>query len=339
MAFYPPRLNAPLLVIAMGAMVLSAVAQQSGQPIIFSPPQTDDAQSAAPSLAAQNPETPVLPDALQAPVSVFQIGTPNSRLMPPPQVNSSDQQRMQKMLEERKDWTLMTPAEMLGVTTTEKLLQPPERDALGREKNQTPMEHYLDQENQSHVSPTNGWQNDEADSPWNFSHHKDNDANPFDSTRHGADDSAQNQERLLDGWRNSDVSANQNGDVSWDSFSVPAQQSPSKPNLEQLAAMERFRQLLEPSPAPMVPSPDSQFFPVPKTIVDPNITQPDFVPNPAGASFTPLSSGIGKPSGLTPLPGIVNSTPQSATTPSWAPPQPPWLLQGPQLGVMPQRKF
>jgi hypothetical protein len=338
MAFCPPKLNAPLLLIAMGAMVLSAGAQQSGQPIIFSPPQTDDAQSAAPSLAAQNPETPVLPDALQAPVPVFQIRVPNSRLMPP-QVNSSDQQRMQKMLEERKDWTLMTPAEMLGVTTTEKLLQPPERDALGREKNQTPMERYLDRENQSQAGPTNGWQNDEADSPWNFSHDKDNNANPFDSSRQDMDDPAQNPDRVLNVRRNGDFSANQNGNVSWDSFSVSAQQAPAKPNLEQLAAMERFRQLLEPSPASAVPSPDSQFFPVPKTIVDPNITQPDFVPNPAGASFTPLSSGIGKPAGLTPLPGIVNSTPQSATTPSWVPQQPPWLLQGTQLGVMPQRKF
>jgi hypothetical protein len=339
MAFCPPKLNAPLLVIAMGAMVLSAGAQQSGQPIIFSPPQTDDSQSATPSLAAQNLETPVLPDALQAPVPFFQIGTPNNRLMmPPPQANASEQQRMKNMLEERKNWTLMTPAEMLGVTTTEKLLQPPERDAMGREKNQRPMERYLDRENQLQAVPTNGWQNDGADSPWNFSRGKDN-ASPFDSSRQGADDPSQNPDRFLNGQRNGDVSANQNGNASWDSFSAPAQPAPAKPNLEQLAAMERFRQLLEPSPAPAMPSPDSRFFPLPKTVVDPNITQPDFTPNPAGASFTPLSSGIGKPEGLTPLPGITTPVTQTATAPAWAPQQPPWLLQGPQSGVMPQRKF
>jgi hypothetical protein len=327
MAFHLPKPIVPLLAVAMGAMVLSAAAQPSGQSIIFSSPQNDDAQSATPSLTPQNSQMPVLPGTLMAPVSPFDYDAPNDLpVPPPPQANSSEQQRMGKLLEERKNWTLMTPAEIFGVTTTEKLLQPPERDAMGREKNQTQLER---------------WQNDEADSPWNFSRDGD-DANPFDFSHHGAGDSARNLDRFLNGQRNNDASANQNGNVSWDSFSTPAQQqTPEKQNLEQLAAMERFRQLLEPSSATEAPSPDSKFFPVPKTVLDPNITPPDFVPNPAGASFTPLSSGIGKPTGLTPLQGIVNSTPQSAVVPAWAPQPPPWLLQGPQpfTFTTPQRKF
>ncbi len=39
MEFRPPKLKRLLLVMAMGAMVLPAGAQQSSQPIIFSSPQ------------------------------------------------------------------------------------------------------------------------------------------------------------------------------------------------------------------------------------------------------------------------------------------------------------
>jgi hypothetical protein len=338
-AFYPPKPNVPLFVIAMGAMVLSAVAQQSGQSIIFSTPQTDDAQSATPSLAPQNSQMPVLPGTLQAPVSPFNYGAPNDLpALPPSQANASEQQRLNKLLDERKNWALMTPEEIFGVTATEKLLQPPERDAMGREKNQTQLERYLNRENQQRDGSTNDWQNDRADLPWNFSRDKDG-ANPFDISRYGTAGATHNLDRFLNGRRNTDISKNQNGNVRWDSFSTPPQQTSEKQNLEQMAAMERFRQLLAPSSTPAAPSPDGRFFPVPKAVMDPNIMQPDFVPNPAGASFTPLTSGIGKPAGLSPLPGIVTSAPQPVTVPAWAPQPPPWLLQGPQPFTMPQRKF
>ena len=50
MDFHPPKFRALLLVMAITAMVLSANGQQSGQSIIFSSPQADDAQPAAPVL-------------------------------------------------------------------------------------------------------------------------------------------------------------------------------------------------------------------------------------------------------------------------------------------------
>ena len=37
--------------------------------------------------------------------------------------------------------------------------------------------------------------------------------------------------------------------------------------------------------------------------------------------------------------GVRNDTPSQPTTPSWAPKPAPWVLTGPQLGVMPQQKF
>jgi hypothetical protein len=336
MDFYPPKLKFQLLVVATSAMVLSAAAQQFGQSIVFSSPQNDDAQSVTPSLTPPNSPLLLLPSTMQAPVSPFSYDVPDN-LLPPPPPNVSEQQRMKKLLDDRKNWTLMTPEEIFG-TTKENPFQPTERDAFGNKKNETQLESYLDRQKQSPDGRTNDWQNDRADSPWDLTHDQDR-ANPFDSRRNDTTDSPQSLNRFFSSQRNSDVPANQNGIVSWDSFSTPPPQASVKPNLEQLAAMARFRQLLEPSPAPAEPSPNSRFFPVSKPVVDPNFTQPDFVPNPAGASFTPLSSGMGRPAGLTPLPGITTHLSSPAAVPAWAPQPPPWVSQGPQPFAAPQWKF
>ena len=339
-------LSAPLLVIAVGAMVLSAEAQQSDRSIIFSTPLDDDAQSATPSLTPQNSQPPVLPDSLRAPDPAFDFHAPNDfPVLPITTANTSQtsqNQRMKKMLEERKNWTLMTPAEIFGVPPTEEIVKPPERDSTGREGNPTQLERFLNRENQLRGSLTNGWQNDRDNSSWIFSRDRD-DKIPIDSGRDSTIDAAQKLSRFLSGQQNGDGDANRDqNNHGWDSFNPPAPQTPEKPDLEQIAAMDRFRQLLAPSTvSASESSPDNQFFSVPKSVsdLDPNITQPDFVPNPAGASFTPLLNGIGKPAGLTPLPGISSPVPPPVTVPAWAPRPPPWLSQGPQPFVMPQRKF
>jgi hypothetical protein len=343
MGLRPPKPVPSLLVAAMSAMVLCAVAQSSDRSIIFSTPKTDDAQAATPSLTPQNSELPVLPDSLKAPDPALNFRPPEEPpTLPPPGANALQNPQMQKMLEERKNWTLMTPAEILGVTPTEELLNPPERDALGQEKNSSQLERYLDRQEQLRSGGTNGWQNGRDDSPWNFSRARDG-QNPFDPERDSMADAAQRLNQFLNDRRNMDGIMNRNErSFGWDSINPPVSQAPTMPDLEQQAAMERFRQMLDPGAvSASEPSPDSKFFPAPKTTpdLDPNITQPDFVPNPAGASFTPLSSGIGKPAGLTPLPGITTPVATPVTVPAWAPKPPPWLSQGPQPFVMPQRKF
>jgi len=251
-------------------------------------------------------------------------------------MNSAQQQRLKQLQAERRNWTLMTPAEIFGVTTTEKLLQPSERDAYGREKKTTQLERYLDRENQARTGLTNGWRSDRANSPWSFSREEDN-AGPFARGRDGTADAAQNLNRFLDSQQNNNNNAPavQPGNFEANLFDPSVQQKATKAKLEQLASMERFRQMLQPSPAP---SPNSQFFPVPKPLVDPNFTTPAFVPNPAGASFTPLSSIIGRPTGLTPLPGITSPRLQPVV-PSWKPQPPPWLSQSPVPTSFPQQKF
>jgi hypothetical protein len=339
MAFNLSKPVVALLVIAMGAMVLSTAAQQSGQSIIFSAPPSDDAQSVTPSLTPPSSQPLTLPSTMQAPVSPFGYSMPNNRLiLPPPQANAAEQQRMKQLLDDRKNWTLMTPEEIFGATTTQK---PAERDALGQEKNQTQLERYLERENQSLTGRTNGWRNDRANSSWDPAHAQDR-TSPFDSRRNDTTDASQNFDlnRLFNGRRNIDAAANQNGNASWDALNTAPPPAPVKPNLEQQAAMERFRQLLEPSPAPVAESsPNSRFFSAPKPAADPFITQPAFVANPAGASFTPLSSGISRPAGLTPLPGITTPVSHPTAAPSWAPQPPPWASQTPQPFASPQWKF
>jgi hypothetical protein len=341
MGFSVTKLRVVLFAAALGALVLRGEAQSTDRAIIFSTPKTDDTPAATPPLSPQNSQVPVLPGSLQAPDSAFNFPTPND-LPPVPPANPSQDQRLKKMLDGRKDWTLMTPAEIFGVATPEDSLQPSQRDLFGREKNPTQLERYLERENQLRDGATNGWQNQRDDSSWNFSRNR-NGQNPLDPGRDGAVDAAERLNQYLAARRNGDEAMDPNGKNSgWDSLSPPVPQTTDKPDLEQVAAMERFRQMLEPSAASASePAADSRFFPAPKIapVLDPYMTQPEFVPNPAGASFTPLTSGIGRPTGLTPLPSVVTPAAKAVVVPAWAPQPPPWLSQGPQPFVMPQRKF
>jgi hypothetical protein len=339
MEFRPSNLIRLLLVMAMGAMVLPAGAQQSSQPIIFSSPKTEEEATDRPLPSPDILQPGILPGTLQAPVTFFDLNPADDSLPVPVSPSISQQQlRMRKLLADRKNWTLMTPEEILGMEASGKMLQAPERDALGREKDPTPLERYLERETRLRNGPTNDWSNDRVEQPRNFARDPDS-ANPPDYRRSSSADAARSFSQILNGQQTHDENADQNGNSSWETFSRPLPQAATKSDLQQLAAMERFRQLLNSSPADEAqPSSDNKFFPAPKPVMDPLLTQPDFVPNPAGASFTPLSSGIAKPTGLTPLPGAVTSLLPPVATPSWKPQLPPWLLQGPQPFVMPQQK-
>src|SRR5882757_532279 len=293
------KLNRALLLVAAGAMVLSAAAQDSGQAIIFSTPKSDDPQAVTPSLAPQNSDVPILPSTLLAPVPAFPSGSSLAGDQPLAPMYSSEQQRLKQSQEERRNWTMMTPEEIFGIKSTEKLLQPPERDAFGREKKTTTMERFLERENQSRIGPTNDWRNDRANSPWNLSRDEDN-ASLFARRPDGTADPAQNLKRFLDSQQNRNVAGNQDGKIDDQAFDALARKKETEEKIEQLAAMQRFRQMLQPGPAP---STESRYFPAPKPVVNPNYTVPEFVSNPAGASFTHLSSSIGRTEGLTPLPG------------------------------------
>jgi hypothetical protein len=331
--FLGSKLSPWLLVAAASTVVLCAAAQESGQAIIFSAPKSDDAPAVTPSLTPQNSGLPTLPESLLAPVTVFPSSS--SADQQPSQMYFAPPQRLKQSPRERRDWTLMTPEEIFGVTTTEKLLQPPERDALGREIKTTQVERYLDRQNQARMGLTNGWRSDRVNSPWSLSRDEDN-LNPSARQLDGAADPVQNLNRFLDGQQGKNDALNQNGRLDENTFNAFTKQKQTQEKIEQLAAMQRFRQMLQPSAEA---SPNSRFFPVPKPAVDPNITQPEFVPNPAGTSFAPLSSNIGRPVGLTPLPGVFTTRLQPAVIPSWKPLPPPWVSQSGTPTAFPQQKF
>jgi hypothetical protein len=107
--------------------------------------------------------------------------------------------------------------------------------------------------------------------------------------------------------------------------------------------MDQFKQLLEPHTLPgdtaKAPLFGNPVFSSPSTA--PNTAPEQSVVIPIGTSYTPLSSGIAMPTGVTPLPGLLgqNNTALPVLAPEWKPLLPPWMSSAPQMGVIPQRKF
>ena len=338
MNFCLPKLKLPLLFVAT-LVVLSVGAQPGGRSIIFSSPQSSNTLVRTPSLSPQTPDQPNFADELQAPNLFLQSQFPVQPLpMSQPQMISPDgQERMKQLREDQKNWALMTPEEIFGVTSSD-------TNAAAPGKNQSQIERYLERQKRFQAGDTNSLRNDNPNSPGNFLHDRQS-ASAFDPDNNEPGNTAPGWSRFIASDQENRASTNQNENSGWNLFGSPQMQEmqqTTKPDLVQQAAMERFRQLLAPSSVAVVeatPSPNSSFFPSAKLMSDPNMTQPDFMPNPAGASFTPLANGIGKPTGLTPLPGIVVPNLPAVAVPAWMPQPAPWLSQGPQLFTVPQRKF
>ena len=245
-----------------------------------------------------------------------------------------------EVLDERENWALMTPEEILGVGTAGSLLRTPEQKATDDKKNLSVFERFLERQQLLHLPVTNGNYGSDSASGWDFSRNQRGLTNgtPSGRVRNGLPGAG----RLLDRFFNDPLAnrpfAGQDGNQSggwFSSLGLPPQPAPPTP--EQLAERERFRQLLDSS---SVSETSAKSAPIGKSLssLQPfSDTTSDQMPtvNPVGASYAPLSSGIGRPAGLTPLPGIttVPASSQSSAPPAWAPQPPPWLLP------TPQRKF
>jgi hypothetical protein len=348
MNFRSTGFRMPLLAGALSAVVLSAAAQNGGapssKPIIFSAPAGDNAATNAPSLLPRLSDRPDPANDLRAPASLFNLQSPSLPFPVPsraPTLSRAEAQRLQKVQDARENWALMTPAEILGVDTSRNTLRTSEQEAADNRDNLTIVERFLERQRQSQTAVTNGYYSDNSSSGWDFSRDPGGLTNgkPFNPVRITLPTAPQILDRLFNNTPANDQSAGQRGDAGagwFQSLGLPPQ--PVAPTPEQLAERERFRQLLDPdsySDTRAKSSPGADFF-------SPLQPLPDATPNqtpavsPVGASFAPLSSGIGRPAGLTSLPGIGQS---SAAAPSWAPQPPPWLVQTPQPFIMPQRKF
>jgi len=351
MNFRPANFRMRLLAGALSAVFLSATAQNgappSSQPIIFSAPAGDQAASNTLPLLPRLSDRPNLASELRAPVSVFDAEIPSLPLPVParaPTLSRAEARQLQKMLDERENWALMTPAEILGVDTSRNILRTPGEETADNQKNSTVVGRFLERQRQSHTAATNGYNSGNSSSDWDFSRNRGGLTNgsSSDPARIELPTTAQILDRLFSDTPANNRFAGQNGNRSagrFNSLGLPPQ--PAAPTPEQLAERERFKQLLDPgsysdttAKSPLGGRFLSALQPLSDTM--PNQTSGM---NPVGASFAPLSSGIGRPAGLTPLPGAGSTNWQSSASRAWAPQPPPWLVQTPQPFIMPQRKF
>jgi hypothetical protein len=311
---------------------------RQGQPILFSSPVSDDvATNDMPSLSPKPPEAADLEGIAHAPENFnLNLGGESAPLPMGPGFSGETAQEQDR----RRNWTLLTPAEILGAATPEKMMGIPERNAFGQPKNLTAWERYTERQNllQLKLSKTNALLSGDSSSVWNLS-----------GDSYGVSNS------ISGGWRNPEAMANplfnptsdrqtlnRQGEINaWSRlFSQPP--SLPDPNLTQQADMDRFRQLLNPGSPSLTPAAtsasDGLKTSLPQTMLGTSLD--DSSPPRIGASFTPLSSGFSKPPELPQLPKAWNvgytSTPPAA---AWSPQQAPWLAPGPQPFVAPQRRF
>ena len=173
MNFHPtPLRRLPFLAGAALALAFSAGAQQGGEPIIFSSPDGGSVSSNLTSLS----KLADLPDTLSFAPSGFGADLPSGEA-PPPVIPSavaiSEGRQLQNLLNPKKDWTLMTPGEIMGVTSPEKNFQLPERDAMGLRKNPSALERFTERQSGSQFAATNGYSPDNPASASRFSGNRD----------------------------------------------------------------------------------------------------------------------------------------------------------------------
>ncbi|MGA2786930.1 MAG: hypothetical protein ABSF60_05335 [Verrucomicrobiota bacterium] len=324
---------------AVVGVVFSVQAQRAashaGQPILFSSPESDAVLTNMPSLAPKPPESPGLGSSLEAPSSIDFSGPVVDTPLPvvAPVVSRTEALRLQDLLDRRKNWMLLTPAEILGTTTPEQILGIREHDEFGRPKNLTALERYTERQNQ--MPPVNA--NTNALPIWNIS---DAQSNPTNSLPDGLGNPDNLAGMPLNPMSDNQTLSGQDGNNGWTKLFGPPALAPAV-TLAQQTDMDRFRQLLRPgssSAAAATPSLSGTKISLPQTALSSGLGQSALTP--VGASFTPLNGGIGKPAELPKLPSIwsLNSTsPPSAA--AWAPQPPPWLSPTPQPFVAPQRRF
>jgi hypothetical protein len=336
-------LPAGLALAAACSVMAQGPGRRPGQAILFSSADDGGGTSNMPSLTAQPAGLPDFANVVQSPSVNFDTASRGESLPAPqtPAVTPDQARQMQRLLDERKNWALLTPGEILGLPTPEKILGISDRDAFGQPKNETVTLRYFERQEQSRVRTNvdnSGAEDAASRRDFSGSLKPQMDAALWIHAGGGLEKSAMMNQFLNE---TPDGGA-QAADDGWPkSFNLPAQ--PPKPTPEQQAAMEQFQQLLQPhspsgSPAKF-PSFGSPIFSAPPTSPNPVPGQAAVIP--VGASYTPLSSGIAVPSGVAPLPGLLGPTNAAlpAFAPEWKPQPPPWMSSAPQPGVIPQRKF
>ena len=335
----------PLLVLAVLAGVPSVHAEppatNAWKPIIFSTPDNGGVSSNVTSLSTQ----PVPPANFQ---NLFQDTTPapSFNFGPAPMPNTG--RRLLKKSGDDADWVFQTPAEIMGVVP-EQNSSTGKRNRDGQPDNLTPLERYL--EGQS-MNPRSKVNSSRSQNFWGDENGRTNsDNNSPDLINSGLDDlqSPATASQPLNAAPNTvlanNLFASPDQDSVWPTvLGTPAPQPTANPvnPVQQQADMDQFQHMLNPGFVPVTAAttaPDgTTSFKSQITLPASDSTQP--LVNPIGASFAPLTSGIGQPAPMAQLPGVTHQVDtQSSLTPAWAPQPAPWTSPNPQPFGIPQRKF
>jgi hypothetical protein len=348
MDFRPVNFKLSLIAGVLLAAVVSAVAQSSDRSIIFSRPAD---HSATPEAADSRP-IPGGPNPANQ-VSLFNPPDTSPGPLPTPPLPTDEQRQLQKDLQDRKDWTLLTPEEILGVVTPESILLPPDQQPDAAEKKLTPMERFMNRQEEARrqSSGTNGFLGGNDSTRWNpFQKQEESpDETRLDSVRATTANGSPYWKQLFnstpDNNNNNNPAAGQGNAGTWSRpFGLGAPPASQAQVEAQKADMERFRQMLMPDATPadkmQNASPGGKFLYSTETLPGANPQ-----PSAANAGFnTPasLSTVNDKPAEVAPLTGLSGQQllkPATVARPLWAPQPPPWLSQTPQPFVAPQREF
>lgn len=329
----------------VAALLVLSFAASAQQAIQFSRPANQDPAAPANSYAPSRHKSA---SDFNAPKSLFGDDGPSASFDvlpsgPAPAMPNAYTLQWQKLLQDRKNWALMTPEQVLGVPTPESILgiAPKEDPKLTLEAR------FLQrQDRQSEMAATNGlprqgdtFLRSEDQNTGLFQDR--NEPSQFTETKRGLnpDTTTPNTDKRLSSFLSRDsgnhADMDQPSDPTWASpFAAPPTPPQSTP--EQLANMDRFRALID--------MPSSEKAPATANLFLPHVAAPDpLLPvqplySPVGHSFTPVGNDITKPTGLTPLTGISAPPPVPAKKPALVQP-PPWMSQSAQSTTLPQRQF
>lgn len=311
------------------AAALSASAQggaSSSQTGLFASPGdgTEDSSVSSPFADSDN-----FADQIQAPTSLFNNRAAAPLPAPMPEVN--------QVLEERKNWALMTPEEILGLKTPEEILGVKKAEDI-EQGSLTPEERFLLRQDTPATGATNGYSTDDKTSRWWLTKGPE-DPDFLTPQQTEENSSLADFNRLISATPNKGPFAARNNSGNWIQAPVSTGDS-EKADAEQQAEMERFRQMLDPGAAfekPATAMTDNRFG-FSDAGQDPY--QKVRAANRAATSLSTVEDDVAKPVGLTPLPGLATEPPKKLdTTPTWAAKPPPWLSEQPNPFAIPPPKL
>ncbi len=324
-------------VLAVAALAYEAGAQQ--QSIIYSKP-TEDVAAKANAFLPPPSSLRGAAGAFNAPGSLFGNSPAGSfDVLPgyqaPRAVSPEEAKRWQKVLDNKKKWTLLTPEEILGVTTVGTILGV--ADSKNDEKLTIEERFLMRQTHGTSDSATNGRPNaallleDSPNNPFRPPVERDRISGQGGGLNHEASKYFDQFKRAAVYGESASTETSRGG--GWtSSFQQPL--PVAKPDPARVASMERLRALLDPPTPPDKPVPMA-FAPAFRPLESKETAVPV---NPAGRAFAPLSTTVSKPARPMGLPAVTASFAQPVTAKPGTAQLPPWLQNSTQPPETPQRR-